>query len=111
MNGNLAADRALKRLLDALDALDAALELRLDGERRRGSVAEQVQAFSLDRARLAGELDGAKARARALATANREAARRLDEAMTTIRAVIASNERQRRTTQHTIERATTERNN
>jgi hypothetical protein len=104
MNGNLAVDRALKRLLDALDALDAAMELRLDGERRRGSLAEQVQAFSLDRARLAGELDGAEARARALTTANREAARRLDEAMATIRAVIASNERQERTIEGTTER-------
>jgi hypothetical protein len=88
-----AVDQALKRLLDALDSLDAAMELRLDSERRRGSLAEQVQAFSLDRARLASELDGAQARARALATANREAAHRLDEAMTTVRAIIMSNER------------------
>jgi hypothetical protein len=98
MNGDLDVDRALRRLLDALDAFDAAMERRLDGERRRGSVAEQVQAFSLDRARLAGELDGAQARERALTTANREAARRLDEAMATIRAVIALNERQQHTT-------------
>jgi hypothetical protein len=87
-----AVDDALKRLVDALDSLDAAMELRLDNERRRGSLVEQVQAFSLDRARLAGELDGAEARARALATANREAVHRLDEAMTMVRAIIASNE-------------------
>ena len=97
MNGDLDVGRAAKRLLDALDALDAAVELRLDGERRRGSTAEQVHSFSIDRARLAGELDGAEARARALSTANREAARRLDEAMVTIRAVIALNEHHERT--------------
>ena len=100
MNGDLDVERAAKRLLDALDALDAAIGSRLDGERRRGSAAEQVQAFSIDRARLVGELDGAQARERALTSANREAARRLDEAMATIRAVIALNERHERTTHH-----------
>ena len=98
MTADLDVDRAFKRLLDALDALDAAMERRLEGERRLGSVAEQVQAFSLDRARLAGELDGAQARTRELSGANREAARRLDEAMETIRAVIAINEGHERTT-------------
>ena len=95
MDDQMAVDQAVKRLNDALSALDAALEMRVYDERRRGSAAEQVQAFSLDRARLAGELDGAKAHVRALKDVNREAARRLDEAMATIRAVIAAHEGER----------------
>jgi Domain of unknown function (DUF4164) len=94
MSDTSAVDRAVKRLVDALDALDAVIELRLEEYSRRGLLAEQVHAFSLDRARLASELDGAAARSRALETTNREAARRLDEAMSAIRAVIAENQPQ-----------------
>jgi hypothetical protein len=86
-------EQAIKHLIDALDALDAAIELRLEGDRRRAMLGEQVHAFSLDRARLACELDDAAARARELEVANREAARSLNEAMNAIRAVIAANER------------------
>ena len=78
--------------MDALDALDAALELRQEGDRKRGIAAEQVHAFNVDRARLASELDGAQARSRVLETTNREASRRVDEAMSAIRAVIAANQ-------------------
>jgi SMC interacting uncharacterized protein involved in chromosome segregation len=85
-------DQAVKRVMDALDALDAALELRQEGDRKRGIAAEQVHAFNVDRARLASELDGAQARSRALETTNREASRRVDEAMSAIRAVIAANQ-------------------
>ena len=85
-------DQAVKRVLDALDALDAALELRLEDDRRRGSPGEQVHAFNVDRARLAAELDEARARSHALEASNREAARRIDTAMSAIRAVIAANE-------------------
>jgi Domain of unknown function (DUF4164) len=92
MSDTSAVDQAVKRLLDALDALDAVIELRLEEYGRRGLLAEQVHAFSLDRARLASELDGAAARSRVLETTNREAARRLDEAMNTIRAVIVENQ-------------------
>jgi hypothetical protein len=51
-----------------------------------------VHAFDSDRARLAAELDVATARARALETANREVAQRLDEAIATIRAIVAPSE-------------------
>jgi L-lactate utilization protein LutB len=92
MNDTRAVDRAVKRLADALDTLDAAIELRLEDDRRRATLGEQVHAFSIDRARLASELDGAEAHARELETVNREAARHLDEAMDAIRAVIAANQ-------------------
>jgi uncharacterized protein DUF4164 len=84
-------DQAVRRVMDALDALDAALELRAEGDRKRGAVVDQVHAFNIDRARLAAELDSAQARSRELEASNREAARRIDEAMSAIRAVIAVN--------------------
>jgi hypothetical protein len=93
MDDTGAVERAIERLHNALDALDAAIELRQEGDRRRAMLGEQVHAFSMDRARLACELDDAAARARELEVANREAARRLSEAMSTIRSVIATNER------------------
>jgi hypothetical protein len=93
MSDTSAVDQAIKRLTGALDALDAVIERRLEKDRQRGTLDEQIHAFSVDRARLASELDGAAARSRELETTNREAARRLDEAMNTIRAVIAENQR------------------
>ena len=84
-------NQAVKRVTDALDALDAALEARLENDRRGGALTEQVHVFNIDRSRLASELDEARARAHELETSNREAARRIDEAMSAIRAVIAAN--------------------
>jgi len=93
MNDTSAVEGAIKRLMDALNALDAAIELRLESDRGHGTLTEQVHAFSTDRARLAAELDGAQARSRDLQTTNREAARRLDDAMRAIRSVLAVNKR------------------
>jgi len=83
--------RAVKRVIDALDALDAALESRLESDRKGGALTEQVHVFNIDRSRLASELDEARARTRDLEISNREAVRRIDEAMSAIRAVIAAN--------------------
>lgn len=94
-SGNGGFDQAVKRVMDALDALDGVLEQRLgakDGKSGAGgSLVEQLHAFNIDRARLALELDAVRARARELENSNREAVRRIDEAMSAIRAVIASN--------------------
>jgi hypothetical protein len=89
-------DQAVKRVMDALDALDSVLEQRLGKDRDHkggsgGSLVEQLHAFNIDRARLALELDAVRARARELENSNREAVRRIDEAMSAIRAVIAAN--------------------
>jgi Domain of unknown function (DUF4164) len=83
-------DQAVKRVMDALDALDAVLDQRVGKDNKGGSLVEQLHAFAIDRARLALELDAARARARDLETTNREAVRRIDEAMSTIRAIIAA---------------------
>jgi hypothetical protein len=93
MSDTHAVDRAVKRLSDALDALDAAMETRLEADRRRGMLAEEAHDFSMDRSRLAAELDHVQAHSRALETTNREAARRLDEAMGMIRGIIETHQR------------------
>ena len=91
-NRNSGFDYAVKRVMDALDALDSVLEQRLGKDKdKSGSLVEQLHAFNIDRARLALELDEVRARARALENSNREAVRRIDEAMSAIRAVIAAN--------------------
>ena len=83
-------DLAIKRVTDALDALDAVLEQRFESARGSGAPTEQVHVFNIDRSRLASELDAARARTRELESGNREAARRIDEAMSAIRGVIAA---------------------
>ena len=79
---------AQRRLSLALDALEAAAERRQDADRAEQSLANQVEALGADRARLASELDDATAHARALETANRDVAQRLDQAIETIRGVL-----------------------
>ena len=86
-------DSATRRLQSALEALDGAVGRRLDRDQGHAALATQVHAFDVDRARLAAELDDATARARTLESANREVAQRLDEAIATIRAIIAPAEK------------------
>jgi ABC-type transporter Mla subunit MlaD len=83
-------EAASRRLALALDALDAAAERRREAARGEGALAAQVHALGDDRARLAGELDDAIARARALESANREVAQRIAAAIETIRGVLAN---------------------
>jgi hypothetical protein len=84
---------ASRRLGLALDALDAAVERRVQADRDDAGLAGQVDALGADRARLAAELDQEAARARALESTNREVGRRLDAAIDTIRAVLAADGR------------------
>lgn len=90
MSETVSIEDASRRLALALDALDAAAEHRREAARSEAALAVQIQAFGDDRARLAGELDAAVARSRALATANREVAQRIAAAIDTIRTVLAS---------------------
>jgi hypothetical protein len=84
-----AVEAATTRLERALQALEEAVECRLDRDRGRGDMADQVHSLGIDRARLASELDHSAARVRRLEEANRAVAERLDAAVETIRAVIA----------------------
>jgi len=86
-------ESATRRLQSALEALDGAVGRRLERDHGQAALASQVHAFDSDRSRLAAELDAATARARALETANREVAQRLDEAIATILAIITPAER------------------
>ncbi|HYA06911.1 MAG TPA: DUF4164 family protein [Xanthobacteraceae bacterium] len=83
-------ETATRRLSLALDALEAAAERRRDADRAEQSLADQLHALGSDRAHLASELDEATARARALESANREVAQRIDAAIETIRGVLSS---------------------
>jgi len=78
-------EAASRRLTQALDALDAAAERRREADRTAATLAAQLHAVDGDRARLAGELDAAAARSRALETANREIAQRIDQAIAAVR--------------------------
>ncbi|MFZ0457473.1 MAG: DUF4164 domain-containing protein [Rhodoplanes sp.] len=84
-----AVEAATTRLERALQALEEAVEYRLDRDRERGDLSDQVHSIGIDRARLASELDHSVARAHRLEEANRAVAERLDAAVETIRAVIA----------------------
>ncbi len=86
-------ETATERLQSALEALESAVERRLERDQGQAALASQVHAFDSDRARLAEDLDAAVSRARRLETVNREVARRLDEAIVTIRAILAPAER------------------
>jgi len=87
-----AIDIAVKRLAMALDALDAAVERRREGDRNEDTLAAQVQTLGVDRARLAAALDNEAARSRQLETTNRDIAERLDSAIASIQSVLESNE-------------------
>jgi hypothetical protein len=92
MNDADSIETATRRLLLALDALEAAAERRSEADRGEERLADQVHALGTDRARLASELDEVTARARALETANRQAMQRIDHAIETIRDVLAQDE-------------------
>jgi Flp pilus assembly CpaF family ATPase len=87
-----AIDAATRRLAQALDALEAAVERRREADGGVDVLANQVHVLVTDRSKLASDLDIAAARARALETTNREVARRLDAAIESIRTVLAANE-------------------
>lgn len=86
-------DAALRRFDSAVEALESAIERRLEVERQEAALAQQLHVLGADRSRLADALDGAQARAERLDSANEEVARRLGSAMETIRAVLAAQER------------------
>jgi len=83
---------ATRRLMLALDGLEAAAERRREADRAELGVADQLHALGADRSRLAADLDAVTARARALETTNQEVARRLDAAIETIPSVIEAND-------------------
>lgn len=90
MTDPTAIDSATRRLTRALEALDAAVDRRLEADRDEARLADQVHTLGVDRARLAAELDAQTARSRALEAANRDIASRLDAAIDNIRSVLGA---------------------
>ncbi len=93
MSDPSAIDSATRRLSLALDALEAAVERRHEADRGEETLVHQLQTLGNDRSRMASELDAAAARSHELENTNREIARRLDLAMTTIRSVLEAHDR------------------
>jgi chromosome segregation ATPase len=85
-------DAATRRLMSALDALEAAAERRRDADRDENELASRIQALGADRSRLADELDSSLVKTRRLERTNREIAEKLDTAIGTIRAVLDAGE-------------------
>ena len=88
MTDQNAIEQATRRLMQALDMLDAAVERSIEIDSSRAVLAEQVHALDADRSKLAADLDNQTGKTRRLEAANRDIARRLDEAMENIRHVL-----------------------
>ena len=88
MTDQTAIEAATKRLTQALDALDAAVERRLEADRGEARSPIRCTRSAPTARKLAAELDAQTARSRQLETANREIARRLDAAIDNIRSVL-----------------------
>jgi Domain of unknown function (DUF4164) len=83
-------DSATRRLMQALDALERAVERRREADRDEDELATRIQALGADRSRLADELDVSLVKSRKLERASREIAERLDHAIGTIRDVLGN---------------------
>ncbi len=88
-----AIDAAARRLALAMDALQTAMARKRDADTGGDGVAAQLQALGIDRVRLAAELDTAAAHSRMLEDTNREVARRIDVAMSTIQKLLDEHDR------------------
>jgi septal ring factor EnvC (AmiA/AmiB activator) len=93
MADTTALDAATKRLAQALDGIEAAVERRREADRGNQSLEAQLHALGADRSRLAAELDDVAARSREIEATNREVARRIDVAIDGIRSVLDANDR------------------
>lgn len=80
---------ALKRLADATDSLEKAVDIRLNREAYLLDAEAEVQRMAADRSRLAETLDETQNRANKLEHVNKEVSRRLVDAMETIRDVLS----------------------
>jgi predicted nucleic acid-binding Zn-ribbon protein len=82
-------EEALKRLENALSALETSIARRLETERRRSDLEIELQIMQDDRARLAVELDVALSRVNRLEAATSDVGERVRRAIGSIEAVLA----------------------
>lgn len=92
MNEQTAIEQATRRLTQALDALDAAVERRVEADKSAAALGQQVHALAADRSKLAADLDAQVARSKSLESLNRDVGRRIDVAMENVRLVLESND-------------------
>ncbi|PLX35860.1 MAG: hypothetical protein C0606_17350 [Hyphomicrobiales bacterium] len=83
---------ALQRFEKALNALEEAVELRLEMDQRFSGIDDELQRLSEDRSRLAQDLDTEQARSTRLEETNREVSRRLVSAMESVRSVLEAHD-------------------
>lgn len=79
---------AISALESSLGQLEAAVQRRLDHDRRRGDFETELAIMQDDRARLATELDGTLTRLKSVEAAAEDAVARLDRAMVLIRGLV-----------------------
>jgi hypothetical protein len=83
--------QSLMRLRAAVDALEQAEARRRENQRQTGPIETELALMQDDRARLATELDAALARSNRVENLAEDLTRRVDAAMTTVRAVLEKN--------------------
>lgn len=83
-------EAAQARLTSALATLEEAARRRLEAERGVAHLRVQYEAADTDRARLAEELDRSMDRIATLEATNRDVARKLDQAIETVRQILAA---------------------
>ena len=84
-------DEAFQRFEQALAGFEAAVARRQEAEKRAADLANEADALRRDRSKLAHELDLVRTKAGELATTGKQAAGKIDAAMSRIRAVLHSN--------------------
>ena len=83
--------QSLMRLRSAVESLEQAEARRRENQRQTGPIETELSLMQDDRARLATELDAALARSNRVETLAEDLARRVDAAMTSVRAVLDRN--------------------
>jgi len=83
-------ERAQRRFASALDALEAAVLRRKEGERGKAALEAEIRTLSEDRSRLAQELDRSQARVARLESVAGDVSGRVDSAIGVIRGLLES---------------------
>ena len=84
-------DEAFERFETALRQFEAAMGVKVETERRAAMLESEAEALRRDRSKLAHELDLVRSKAGELVDTSKQAAGKIDAAMSRIRAVLHSN--------------------
>ncbi len=84
-------DEAFQRFETALRQFEDTILLKVDGEKRAAALENETEVLRRDRTRLAHELDLVRTKAGELVDTSKNAAGKIDAAMSRIRAVLHSN--------------------